>query len=205
MVRTKGVTVEKDCWTLLPLILGRAEKKKKTLDISRAIIHWSYVFTYGNDGNEISMIEPQLYTSFAWLFLLVWAQACRIHHHMGNVCLFMCGMKKMGKRTLGKDAHIIPSVGLATIGSSRWIFHSEAIEVRNDIRKVDPPDLTRVRGIWCIVIVESSAVGIGECCIRKAVVLVKTAVPKFQSIALLSQNSRDIFFLLMATELALRS
>ena len=35
--------------------------------------------------------------------------------------------------------------------------------------------------------------------------LLKTAVPEFHISALLSQNSRDIFFLLMTTEVALRS
>ena len=39
--------------------------------------------------------------------------------------------------------------------------------------------------------------------LKQILALLKTTVPEFQSSALLSQNSRDIFSLLMGTELAL--
>ena len=42
-----------------------------------------------------------------------------------------------------------------------------------------------------------------EVSFNETAALFKTALPEFQSSALLSQNSRDIFSLLMGTELAL--
>ncbi len=44
--------------------------------------------------------------------ILVWANAGSIHHHVGNVVLFMDSMKKVGHWSLGEDTDILSTVGL---------------------------------------------------------------------------------------------